>query len=185
MPPKIKIVDLVDKEVESDAYTITVDAIQESELHENAPPETAVETKAIIQETDEGAPEEVSISITTSESTKKVRNQELVKCKKCRKLLTAKTFKYTHSLKCGEVKKSRSKKSEIKINENVQEETPNPVPIQKVVKDKPQPVQRQHTKPQVVKEVVKTFEEMRRERLTERLKQRAERNINSFKQVLK
>ena len=65
-----------------------------------------------------------------------------------------------------------------------EEKPPNPVPIQQIMKDTPQPVQPQHIKPPVVKDVVKSFEQMRRERLTERLKQRSERTINLFKQVL-
>ena len=115
----------------------------------------------------------------------KIRNQELVKCEKCGKFVTAKTLKYTHSLKCGEVKKSRPKTSEIKINEIVQEDKPpSPVPIQKVVKDNTLSVLQQHTKPPIVKEVVKTYEEMRKDKMKERLIQRQERNINLFKQVL-
>ena len=100
MPPKIKIVD-----VESDAYTITNDEVKESELPtENATSETTEETTAIIQEKDKGSAEEDSINTTASEPTKKTRNQELVQCPKCQKWVTPKTLKYTHSLKCGEVK---------------------------------------------------------------------------------
>ena len=111
----------------------------------------------------------------------------MVKCEKCGKYVTPKTLKYTHSLKCGVEKyqPGRPKKTEIKINEVVQEEaTPPPAPVQMVTKDKPPPAQRQPPPKTVLKDVVKTFEEMRKERLTERLKQRAERNINLFKQVL-
>lgn len=197
MPAKIKIVDVVDKDLKNDdAYTITNDEIKESELSvENEPPETTEETTPIIQEKDEGTTEEVSTDTATTES-KKIRQQELVKCEKCGKFVTAKTLKYTHSLKCGVEKyqPGRPKKSEVKINENIQEAPPPPppspppppppAPVQKIVKGKPQPVQRTQQPKTVVKEVVKTFEEMRKERLTERLKQRAERNINLFKQVL-
>ena len=110
---------------------------------------------------------------------KKIREQKLIKCEKCGKFVTAKTLKYTHGIKCGEVKKSRPKKSEIKINENVQEEkTPDSVPIQKVIKDTPQPVPRPQPPKTIVKEVVKSYEEMRKDRLKERLKQREERNVN-------
>jgi len=173
MPAKIKIVDVVDKDVENDAYIV-----------------------ANIEEKDEGTTQEVTVDTATTEPTKKIRNQELVQCDKCKKWVTPKTLKYTHSLKCGVEKyqPGRPKKSEIKITENVQEEAPSPPPpppppeptpaVQKVVKDKPPPVPRTQPPKTVVKEVVKTFEEMRRERLTERLKQRAERNINLFKQVL-
>ena len=105
MPPKkIKIVDVVDKEIESDAYTITNHEVKESGLPaENPPPETTEETTAIDKEKDEGTPEEVSINTTTSEPTKQIREQQLVRCAKCQKRVTAKTLKYTHSLKRGEV----------------------------------------------------------------------------------
>ena len=190
MPPKknnIKIVDVDDKEVKNDdEYTVTVDEIKEAELPtENEPPETAEEATAIIQEKVEGTPEEVSKDTTTAEPTKKIREQQLVQCQKCGKFVTPKTLKYTHGIKCGEVKKSRPKKSEIKINENVQEDKPpDPAPVQPVVKDKQPPVPQAQPPKQIVKEVVKTFEEMRKDRLKERLRQREERNINLFKQVL-
>ena len=104
--------------------------------------------------------------------------------------VTAKTLKYTHSLKCGVEKYSpgRPKQSEIKINENVQETpptpAPTPVPIQKENAVNKPPVQRQQPPKIVVKDVVKSYDDMRKERLSERLKQRAERNVNLSKQVL-
>ena len=67
----------------------------------------------------------------------------------------------------------------------MQENKPvNPVPIQKEEEVRKPPVPQQNTKPPIVKEVVKTYEDMRKQRLQERLKQREERNINLFKQVL-
>jgi len=197
MPAKIKIVDVVDKEVKNDDdYTITNNEVEESKLPvENTTSEATEETTANVEEKDEGTPEQVSVDTSTTES-KKIRQQELVKCEKCGKFVTAKTLKYTHSLKCGVEKyqPGRPKKSDIKINENIQEAPPppppppppepTPAPIQKVKEVRKPPVQPQHTKPPVVKEVVKTFEEMRKERLKERLQQRAQRNINLFKQVL-
>ena len=210
MAPKIKIVDVSDK---NDEYAVTVDEVKESELPaENTTSETTEETTAIIQKKDENEGEEVSKDTTTTElrgvrdttngivkddpsPTKKIREQQLVKCEKCGKFVTPKTLKYTHSLKCGVEKYQPGRPKKSKINENVKEEAPPPpppteppppppAPVQKVVKDKPPPVLKQDVKPPIVKEVVKSFEEMRKERLEERLKQREERNINLFKQVL-
>ena len=60
-------------------------------------------------------------------------NQELLHGAECGKYATAKTFKYTHSSTCGEVKKSKPNKSKISINEIVQEDKlPSPVPTRKV-----------------------------------------------------
>ena len=188
MPPKIKIVDVGDKDFKNDEYAVTVDEIEKSELPtENDASEATEETTAIIQEKDAGTPEKNITDTTTAEPAKKMRNQELVQCAKCQKWVTPKTLKYTHSLKCGVEKyqPGRPKKSKIEINETVQEETPpDPVPVQKVEVVRKPHVQRQQPPKTIVKEVVKTFEELRRERFTERMKQRQERNINLFKQVL-
>ena len=186
--PKIKIVDVVDKDVTSDDYAVTVDEVKENELPDkNEPFEAAEEAPAIAQEKDEAKTEEVSINTIASQPTKKIREQQLVQCEKCNKWVTPKTMKYTHHLKCGVVKNSRGgrpKKSEIKINEIVQEDTPpSPEPIQKVREVKQSIVIQKPPPKTVVKEVVKTFEEMRKERLIVRLKQREERNVNLFKQV--
>ena len=61
MPRKsqIKIVDVVDKDVENDAYANTNDEIEKSQLPDkNEQPEATEETTAIIQEKDEGKTEE-------------------------------------------------------------------------------------------------------------------------------
>ena len=184
--PKIKIVDVVDKDVKNDDdYAVTVDEVKEDELSsKNEPFEAAEETTAIVQEKDEGTAEEVSLNTNAAEPTKKIREQQLIQCEKCNKWVTPKTMKYTHHLKCGVVKKSRPKKSEIKINEVVQEDTPpSPEPTETVAKVK-KPIEPKPQPPKTfLKEVVKTFEDMRRETLIVRLKQREERNVNLFKQV--
>ena len=94
------------------------------------------------------------------------------------------------------VRKLDYQKYQIKINENVQDtfnktekvassdKQPSPAPVQKEEEVRKPPVQQKHTKQPIAKEVVKSFEEMRKDRLKERLKQREERNINLFEQVL-
>ena len=195
MAPKIKIVDVGDKDVKNDdEYAVTVDAVKESDLPtENTTSETAEETTTIIQEKDENEGEEVSKDTATAESTiaeptKKIREQQLVKCEKCGKFVTPKTLKYTHSLKCciPKYQPGRRKKSKIKVSEDTQEVPPPPPPAsaQKTEAVSKPPVLRTQPPKTVVKEVVKSFEEMRKERLKERMKQCEERNANLFKQVL-
>ena len=187
--PKIKIVDVVDKDVKNDDYAVTVDEIEKNELRDkNEPFEAAEEATAIVEKKDEAKTEEVSINTIASEPTKKIREQQLIQCEKCNKWVTPKTMKYTHHLKCGVVKNSRGgrpKKSEIKVNEVMHEDTPpSPEPTETVAKVK-KPIEPKPQPPKtIVKEVVKTFEELRKERLIVRLKQREERNVNLFKQVL-
>ncbi len=81
MPTKIKIVDVGDKDFENDEYLATVDDVKESELAtENTASEKTEETTATIQEKDENEREEVSKDTTAPEPTKKIREQQLVKC---------------------------------------------------------------------------------------------------------
>ena len=192
MPPKIKIVDVVDKDVENDAYANTNDEIEKSELPaENEPSETNEKLETIEEKTNEKletikeCQDEKTDYTEPIEQTKKIREQKLIKCIICGKFVTEKTMKYTHSIKCGQVKKSRPKKADMIINENIQEyKQPDPTPIQKVEEVKQLPVSRPQPPKTIVKEVVKSYEEMRKDRLKERLKQREERNVNLFKQVL-
>ena len=75
MPPKnkIKIVDVVDKEIKNDDdYTITVDEIEKSELPaENTPLEATEETTTNIKKKDDTTPEEVTTDTIATESTNK------------------------------------------------------------------------------------------------------------------
>ena len=60
---------------------------------------------------------------------------------------------------------------------------PSPEPTEKV-KEVKKPIEPKPQPPKTfVKEVVRTYEDMRKERLIQRLKQREERNVNLFKQV--
>ena len=162
--PKIKIVDVVDKDVKNDDdYAVTVDEVKENELPDkNEPFEAAEEAPAIVEKKDEAKTEEVSVNTIASEPTKKIREQQLVQCEKCGKFVTPKTLRYTHSLKCGEVEKSRPKKPDIKVNEFVQEEAPPPQP--KLV--------RQTNKVNYEPPAPLSYEDMRRQRIQQRIEQR-------------
>ena len=73
MPPKkIKIVDVVDKEVKNnDEYAVTVDEVKKTGLPtENEPLETTEETTAIVKEKDDTTPEEIITNTTTTEPAK-------------------------------------------------------------------------------------------------------------------
>ena len=94
-PKKIKIVDVVDKEVKiDDEYAVTVDELEKRELPaENEPLETAEETITIVEEKVEGTPGEVRTDSIAAESTQQIRNQTFIKCEKCGKFVTAKNIK--------------------------------------------------------------------------------------------
>ena len=126
---KIKVVDVVDvvdnDKTDDDAYTVIVDEIKVSNDEvDSVKPYPDEKLEAIKEEQEE----ETSITEVSEpiESTKKIREQELVKCDKCNKWVTPKTMLYTHNRTCGYIKKTKSKKTI--LNEHEQEdESPNPV----------------------------------------------------------
>ena len=77
--PKIKIVDVVDKDVENDDdYAVTVDEVKENELlGKDEQFEAAEEATAIVEEKDEGTAKEVSINTIATEPTKKNRESRI------------------------------------------------------------------------------------------------------------
>ena len=182
---KIKVVDVVDNDKKDDEYTVIVDEITSNEVSDDKVESVKENTDEKLETIKEEQEEKTSITEVSEpiESTKKIREQELVKCNKCNKWVTPKTMKYTHSNTCGIVKKTKPKKTI--LNEHEQEyKSPNPVNKETAEVDKSQSVLQKQQLVPTVKEVVKSYEDMRKDRLKERLKQRDERNKLLFKQVL-
>ena len=177
---KIIVVDVVDTNNDNDS--VTIDDNQKTTPDTPDPevpiiPETAniTDTKDEYIKEKDIKYEDINSDVKEIENEKKTREQILIKCEKCNKFVTAKTLRYTHGVKCGEVKRSRPKK----VNEKVQPDTTH-----KAVKVEPAKAVSPPPGLETPQTERKTYEDMRRERLTERLKHRAEHNIQLFKQVL-
>jgi len=197
MPRKIKVVDVVSSDnngavgesaqqpelvQESNEQTDTIDAPANDEIQSIEIKEEAKQTAEIDKPVDE-VPKT------------KVRTNELHECPKCGKFMTLKTLKYTHEKTCCTEKPEKPKKEKPAPKprgrpkkENVSaeaeevevEETQPPEPMPQPPKPLPQllkPV------PTLTPEPVKSFEEMRRERLRERVKTRSERIHKLFLQA--
>ena len=198
MPRKIKVVDVVSDNsnetvvdntaqqlepiTENNEKTDTVEATTNDEVQST---ETKEEVKPTV-EVDKPV-EEVNKAPAT-----KVRTNELHECLKCGKFMTLKTLKYTHEKTCGIVRepppktekpapkpRGRPKKENTPAEaEEVEvEETPAPEPAPQPPKPAPKPL------PVLTPQPKKTFEEMRRERLRERVQQRTQRISNLFLQA--
>ena len=79
-------------------------------VFESTSPKTKpIEEDTIKEKTDPGTDEIVEEATFTIDNpvdeTKKIRKQHLIKCGKCDKWVTEKTLKYSHSIKCGLIKK--------------------------------------------------------------------------------
>ena len=109
---KIKVVDVVDNDKKDDEYTVIVDEITSNEVSDDKVESVKENTDEKLETIKEEQEEKTSITEVSEpiESTKKIREQELVKCNKCNKWVTPKTMKYTHSNTCGIVKKLNQRK---------------------------------------------------------------------------
>ena len=107
----------------------------------------------------------------------KVRTNELHECPKCGKFMTLKTLKYTHEKTCGVYQPPpKPPKPEPK---------PKGRPKKQIVVEKieEQPVEQKKEVQVLAPEPVKSFEDMRRERLRMRVQQRTEKIQNLFLQA--
>jgi hypothetical protein len=102
------------------------------------------------------------------ETKTKQRIQQLVECERCGKMLTQKSLKYNHKLHCGVVKEVKVKGADTK-------------PV--AVKSAPKPVV-VVPPPPTVPTVHKSFEEMRRERMIQRMNDKRESARQLFLQAI-
>ncbi len=149
----------------------TNDEVQSTETKEEVKPTVEVDKPT----------EEVSEAVEELPKTK-VRTNELHECPKCGKYVTLKSLKYTHQLTCGTEKPEKTKK-----------EKPTPKPKGRPKKEityaeaeeveVEEPAEKSKPLPIITPQPIKSFEEMRRERLRERVQQRTQRISNLFLQA--
>ena len=188
MPRKVKVVDVVpdnndtntDNTVhelepirEENQQTDTKEQVEDNETQNEPvkedvekPTETDTKTKDIVEEQDI---EEIPKT--------KVRTNELHECPKCGKFMTLKTLKYTHEKTCG-VYQPPPKPPKPKPK-------PKGRPKKQIVVEKieEQPVEQKKEVQVLAPEPVRSFEDMRRERLRQRVHQRTEKIQNLFLQA--
>ena len=122
---KIIVVDVDIAEPSNDTDIVTVD--NNKETASDTPEETDTKDENITEK-------DIKYEDITEEVKEKTREQTLVKCEKCNKFVTAKTLRYTHGAKCGEVKRSRPKKElekELEIVEVKPDKPDKPVKLKK------------------------------------------------------
>ena len=189
MPRKIKVVDVVTDNSDETATNNTVRQLEPiSEEDKQTDTVEVLESNetqnAVVQEKAEPTVEEAREVQDIEEVPKtKVRTNELHECPKCGKFMTLKTLKYTHEKTCGIVREPPPKKEKpapkprgrpkkentpAEAEEVEVEETPAPEPAPQLPKPAPKLL------PTLTPEPVKSFEELRRERLRERVKRRSE-----------
>ena len=186
MTRKIKVLDVIPEVNENTSINADVEAVNE--------PEQVIDTEVKSDEKVEELPKEQveEKTIETEQETpviddkKKTRVQELHECPKCKKMLTKKTLTYFHECtKNDTVKAKRRPKKEVIVKDVEPQAPPSPLieakepPPPVEVKPPPQPKlvrQVNHYTPPV--EV--SYEDMRKERIKQRIQQRTVKIQNLF-----
>ena len=184
MPRKIKVLDIIPESNENDTINDDVEAVKETEPIE----EKQEKQEEIIEEPQEQPqPEEIQETPTEiDEETTKTREQQLRQCPKCQKWLTPKTLRYFHECTKNDTVKAKRrphKKIEVKDIEDIEDTTPPPMPV-KLMRQTNQPVE--PSTPKLPKRIDYTppvqisYEDMRKQRIKERISQRAVKISNLF-----
>ena len=178
MTRKIKVLDITHENNENTPINDDVEAIKETEQIEEKQEETVEEDGVALSHTSEKGK---ALFETT-----KTREQQLRQCPKCMKWLTPKTLRYFHECTKNDTVKAKRrphKKIEVKDIEDTEDTTPPPMPV-KLMRQTNQPVE--PSTPKLPKRIDYTppvqisYEDMRKQRIKERISQRAVKISNLF-----
>ena len=199
MPRKIKVSDITPESNETPPINNDVEEVKEpepvvetQEKQEEKVEEPQEETPQETQETQE-TPTEI---VEEPQEETKTRNQELRQCPKCLKWLTPKTLKYFHECTKNDTVKAKrrppKKKIEVKDIEDIDEDArptfdePPPIPVKlvrqtNIVKQGEKFLKSLSTdKIDYTPPVEISYEDMRRDRIKQRIQQRAIKMSNLF-----
>ena len=197
MPRKIKVSDITPESNETPPINNDVEEVKE--------PEPVVETQEKqeekVEEPQEETPQETPQPEGQTQETPteiveepqeetKTRNQELRQCPKCHKWLTPKTLKYFHECTKNDTVKAKrrppKKKIEVKDIEDINEDDQPPIPVKlvrqtNIVKQGEKFLKSLSTdKIDYTPPVEISYEDMRRDRIKQRIQQRAIKMSNLF-----
>ena len=190
MPRKIKVSDITPESNETPPINNDVEEVKE--------PEPVVETQEKqeekVEEPQEETPQEIQETPTEiveePQEETKTRNQELRQCPKCLKWLTPKTLKYFHECTKNDTVKAKrrppKKKIEVKDIEDINEDDQPPMPVKlvrqtNIVKQGEKFLKSLSTdKIDYTPPVEISYEDMRRDRIKQRIQQRAIKMSNLF-----
>ena len=196
MPRKIKVSDITPESNETPPINNDVEEVKEVEQVI----ETQEKQEEKVEEPQEETPQEIQETPTEiveePQEETKTRNQELRQCPKCHKWLTAKTLKYFHECTKNDTVKAKrrppKKKIEVKDIEDIDEDVrptfdePPPMPVKlvrqtNIVKQGEKFLKSLSTdKIDYTPPVEISYEDMRRDRIKQRIQQRAIKMSNLF-----
>ena len=181
MPRKIKVLDITHENNENTPINDDVETVKEPEQIEEKQEETIEEPQETTTEQTQEQIQDTPTEIVDKEETTKTREQQLRQCPKCQKWLTPKTLRYFHE--CTKNDTVKAKRRPHKKIEDKDIEEPPPMPV-KLMRQTNQPVEA--STPKLPKRIDYTppvqisYEDMRKQRIKERISQRAVKISNLF-----
>ena len=196
MPRKIKVSDITPENNEKDPVNDEVEAIKEIESVEETQEKQEEKVEETIIETPQDIPQETPTEIVEEvKEVTKTRKQELKQCPKCKKWLTAKTLFYFHQCTKNDVPKAkrRPKKVILKDIEDTSDKPLTPPPQRvKLERQTNEIVEKGENflkslstdKIDYTPKVEISYEDMRRERIKQRIEQRSIKIKNLFSNAI-
>ena len=192
MPRKIKVLDIIPENNENTPINDDVEAVKETEQIEEKQEETNEEPQQIPPEQIQEEPQEIPTEIIDKEETTKTREQQLRQCPKCLKWLTPKTLRYFHECTKNDTVKAKrrphKKVVEVKDIEVRDIEDTTPIPVKLERQTNHQSVE--PSTPKLPKKIDYTppveisYEDMRRDRIKQRIQQRSVKMTSLFSNAI-
>ena len=191
MPRKIKVLDIIPENNENTPINDDVETVKETEQIEEKQEEVIEKPQEITTEQTQEEIQETPTEIVDKEETTKTREQQLRQCPKCLKWLTPKTLRYFHECTKNDTVKAKrrphKKVIEVKDIEVKDIEELPPMPV-KLVRQTNQIVE--PSTPKLPKKIDYTppvevsYEDMRRDRIKQRIQQRSIKMTSLFSNAI-
>ena len=181
---KIKVLDIIPENNENTPINDDVETVKETEQIEEKQEEVIEKPQEITTEQTQEEIQETPTEIV--EETTKTREQQLRQCPKCLKWLTPKTLKYFHTCTKNDTVKAKRRphKKVVEVKDIGDIEDPPPIPVKLERQTNHQSVE--PSTPKLPKKIDYTppievsYEDMRRERIKQRIQQRSIKMTSLF-----
>ena len=190
MPKKtIKVSDITHENNEKNPVNDEVEAIKETKPVEETQEKQEEKVEETIIETPQDIPQETPTEIVEEvKEVTKTRKQELKQCPKCKKWLTAKTLFYFHQCTKNDVPKAKRRPKKV-IVKDIQPPTPEKIKLERqtnqIVEQGENFLKSLSTdKIDYTPKVEISYEDMRRERIKQRIEQRSIKIKNLFSNAI-
>ena len=189
MPRKIKVLDITPENNENTPINDDVEAVKETEPIEEKQEKQEEKVEEIVtdptQEKQEQIQETPTEIIDKEEETTKTREQQLRQCPKCLKWLTPKTLKYFHECTKNDTVKAKRRPKKVIEVKDIEEPPPIPVKLERqtnqIVEQGEKFLKSLNTnKIDYTPPVEVSYEDMRRERIKQRIQQRSIKMTSLF-----